>query len=64
MSFLAKALPRSWAVGEAHPVRPLDIPDLLRANLGLAETRAKTKAGGVQRLPLLLFGLGIVLRVY
>ena len=42
---------------------PLDIPDLLSFNLVLAETGAKGKAGGVQRLPLLLFGLGSVLVV-
>jgi len=39
---------------------PLDIPDLLSFNLVLAETGAKGKAGGLKRLPLLLFGLGIV----
>ena len=44
-------------------VMPLDIPDLISSNLGLAETGAKGKAGGVQRLPLLLLGLGIVLCV-
>ncbi len=44
-------------------VSPLDIPDLLSFNLGLAETGAKGKAGGVVHLPLLLFGLGIVLCV-
>ena len=37
-------------------VRLLDIPDLIRYNLGLAEMGAKSKAGGVQRLPLLLLG--------
>jgi len=35
-------------------VMPLNIPDLLSSNLDLAETGAKGKAGGVQRLPLLL----------
>ena len=49
--------------GELPIVRPLDIPDLIRSNLGLAETGAKGKAGGAVHLPLLLLGLGIVLCV-
>jgi len=39
---------------QLEAVGPLDIPDLIRSNLGLAETGSKSKAGGGQRLPLFL----------
>ena len=45
-----------------HGVAKLESP-VEGAAEQLAETGAKGKAGGVQRLPLLLFGLGIVLCV-
>ena len=48
---------------EPHPVRRLDIPDLLRPNIALAEEVAKSEAGSLKRLPLLPFGLCIVLVV-
>ncbi len=35
----------------------------IRSNCGLAEKGSKSKAGGLRRLLLLLFGLGIVLVV-
>jgi len=44
-------------------IRPLDIPDLPKSNRNLTETEASSKAGGVQRLPLRLFGLSIALMV-
>jgi len=37
--------------------------DPLRPNHGHTEKASKSKAGGLKRLPLLLFGLGIVLVV-
>ncbi len=40
-------------------VRPLNNPDPFRSNLGLTEKGSNNKAGGLRRLPLLLFGLGI-----
>jgi hypothetical protein len=44
--------------------RPLNIPDpLSRFNSGHTEKASKSKVGGLKRLPLLLFGLGIVLVV-
>ena len=36
-------------------------PDPLKSNVALAQKGSKGKAGGLRRLPLLLFGLGIVL---
>ena len=42
----------------AH-VSPLNNPDPFRSNLDLAEKRSKDEAGGLRRLPLLLFDLGI-----
>ena len=41
-------------------VSPLNNPDPFRSNLGLTEKRSKDEAGGLRRLPLLLFDLGIV----
>jgi len=41
-------------------VRPLNNPDPFRSNLGLTEKGSKDEAGGLRRLPLLLFGLDIV----
>ena len=44
--------------------RPLNIPDpLSRFNSGHTEKVSKSEAGGLKRLPLLLFGLGSVLCV-
>lgn len=44
-------------------VRPLKIPDPLRPNSGHTGKTSKSAAGGLNRLSLLLFGLGIVLVV-
>ena len=41
-------------------VSPLNNPDPFRSNLGLTEKGSKDEAGGLRRLPLLLFDLGIV----
>ena len=45
------------------PLWPLNIPDPFRSISGLAGKGAKNKAGGLRRLSLLLFALGIVLMV-